>query len=399
MPGEPLVVNTSLKGLRQSGAPEFPMDIQVQVQEPGPSARQKLRPQLSRGLSTRLRGAVKDIRVVGGSGGGSLPLGLLMSPFVVGLLLMVILLTSRIATDGFVSVPGWLDQSVPIVELYNFWIVAVIGGMPMLMSCLYWMAFNDCEIIASRVLPRAKDERADRSAEASSALHGELVKRAERILLPELWATHLSFLCYMTSMVITFYFVLDFNFIVMAWISQQTVKVFFYAVMGFGVLYIPTLLAWFRAQMMRKEGVDILKYTAQAKGRASQCFFVALLSFGFIARIAISSPPLTRAMTLVGDGTNSTTNPCALSREASYLANCTADPRPYAPRLDCSDGGWAEYRSAYFACLAAEVYPGVRAKTYAAFGIFMNQMAGIVAGELEFLMDNTNSYAEIIPPR
>ena len=29
----------------------------------------------------------------------------------------------------------------------------------------------------------------------------------------------------------------------------------------------------------------------------------------------------------------------------------------------------------------------------------MNQMAGIVAGELEFLMDNTNSYAEIIPPR
>ena len=113
------------------------------------------------------------------------------------------------------------------------------------------------------------------------------------------------------------------------------------------------------------------EYVLRLRGKASTVLAVEGLLFGVTLVHAQASPTFTLAMTSLA-----TDNPCAVAAQPSYrAAHCVNNGREWGPELLCDDGGFAEYSSAFDACVAARDFFPVTTKVYASFGL---QLAVIV---------------------
>ena len=282
-----------------------------------------------------------------------LPPGLLLLPLVFGILWDTIIWTSSCSVDGFLFLPGFTDDRVPLVDTFNFWMVSLMGAIPVFVSLFAFFAVvRGFETIVHAVSTEVGLD----SAEA----HNMLVKKGSTVSKLDVVSGALLVTC----SVINFAGVLPRHFLYLFGLPQW---VLYTAVALFNLIflfYIPFVLRDFRAALLHREGPNILHYIEGARLKFGFGLGLSMICFVYVAFMMTTSPPFTEAiLTTIGDDA---TVPCAIAHNASYVAT-----------------HYRSYASATAACAAAQQYFLTIAKVYSALGTWLNGFCVVVIFELK----------------
>ena len=308
--------------------------------------------------------------------GMPIPAWLLCAPLVLGNGWLLICWAAQPDLGGFLSLPGFLCQKVVWVDLYNYWMVAIMGGVPFFISLIgYTTLVYDCEIIA-------RDVAATIGLDSLDA-HTTLVQKGRRIMPLDIFVLFL----YFTSVTITLFFhMVPKRFLVFTTVSQLATGVFMGVCSFCCACILPFALRDVRVGLLRREGGSILTHLDATKVKFLLIIALSCVCFFYVAVLASSSVPFTRAMTRLDEPDG---NPCVIARNATYIqTRCQLSTAIHGPRYVCDDGGWEEYSSAEVGCHAAQLYYSVVAKVYSAFGVWLNGFGWVAFSEVEHAMES-----------
>jgi hypothetical protein len=118
--------------------------------------------------------------------GTPIPSWLLCTPLVFGNLWLILSWGLRADLDGFIALPGFLCEKVLWVDLYNYWMVAMMGGVPFFISVImYTTIIHECEMVARDVAVTIGLDSHD--------AHATLVQKGRRIMPLDIFVLFLYF--------------------------------------------------------------------------------------------------------------------------------------------------------------------------------------------------------------
>jgi hypothetical protein len=353
-----------------ASSPEHPTGalLPSEVEASRPRVAPSSRPSITRQITRRFEAVTIDVIAFGVKHAEATSMALLLlAPFVLGNLWLGVFWVTGASIDGMMWLEGYLSDDVPAFYTFNFWMIAIIGCLPIYLSMLMYTTLHDCEVVARSVM-----------AANGGRLHGaddhaQLVQGVSRLFSRQTWWSSIMLALYFTSITVGFYELLVYRFLILQGIPQQMVEAVFFTSVGIGCFYFPVLFRDLRVGIMRREGTGVIEYVRTQKVLVARVLMGACFAFAYIISRTVSFPPLTMALTNMSGVEN---NPCAIARNETYIAtHCKLNTEPTGPRLLCVDGGWRDYSSAETACLAARAYPNAHAKLFCTFGLHLNALA------------------------
>jgi len=260
-------------------------------------------------------------------------------------------------------IKGFLREPIATVDLAQFWLLAFMGGLPLLVSWFMYGIFARGEQVVMRVT--GMREFAVKEGELSAEKHAALVKVGSELHYPEMIEMAAIATCgsvCSVQMASRGFFRLPAPLLICFWIAITPISL--------------GCLRFVRIGILKRQGVRSLEtFRRLVQGRL-RLLVLAVFNTSYLLLLFAGSPPWTPAMTRLDDEGG---NPCELAANATYLdaAGCVPSTSVYvAPgSLSCRSAehtAFAEYVSAVGACYAARAYLPAMARAYSCFLLWVN---------------------------